>query len=323
MSAGAPDAVPFRHDTLAAAMTARAPQIVGSALGRLPSGARTVGTKLMVARFVERCAAAAATGAWADLARWVDAACERYSHVVATQDALGAALDGIAKTVHLSGGPAAARRFEHVRADVWAVATKPRAVRDLNRHEAVDEIDIVLDGLLTRLDQTDVLTAEHSRAVGSWCGRLAKRLGVSKEGVVHLTRAGMVHDIGKVMTPNRILTAPRRLDDEEMSIMRRHAEEGERIVLEVPLVANLAPAVRSHHERFDGNGYPDRLKWEAIPQVARVVAVADAFNAMIGRRPYRPPMPPSQALDQLVKGRGEQFDPDVVDAMIDVVTNRS
>jgi putative nucleotidyltransferase with HDIG domain len=323
MSASSHEAGSFRHAALAAAMNARAPHIVGNALGRLQPAARTVGAKVMVARLVERCAAAAATGAWADIAGWVDSACERYANVGATQDAIGAALDGVGNALLAIGSADAMRQFERVRADLWAVAAKPRTVHDANQREAVDEVDIVLDGLLTRLDQSDVLTAEHSRAVGSWCGRLAKRLGASKEAVVHLTRAGLVHDIGKVMTPNGILTAPRRLDDEEMSIMRRHAEQGERMVLDVPLVANLAPAVRSHHERFDGDGYPDRLKWEAIPQVARVVAVADAFNAMIGRRPYRAPMPPSQALDQLVDGRGTQFDPDVVDAMIEVVTSRS
>jgi putative nucleotidyltransferase with HDIG domain len=188
--------------------------------------------------------------------------------------------------------------------------------------EAVDEVDIVIDGMLNRLDQSDLLTAEHSRAVASWCARLAKRLGSSKEEVVHLTRAGLIHDIGKVMTPLAILTAPRRLAEEEMAVMRQHSAAGEAIVLEFPLLANLAPAVRSHHERVDGAGYPDGLKGEAIPREARIVAVADSFNAMIGRRPYRPPLAPSVALEQLIEGRGTQFDPEIVDAMIDVVTNR-
>jgi putative nucleotidyltransferase with HDIG domain len=304
-------------------MNGRAARIVATAIGRLPPAARTVAAKVVVAQFVQRCAAAAGTGDWTAVAGWVDDACERYADVVGTQDAIGAALDGVAKALEITGGNAAARAFAVAERDLWSSASKPRAVRGLHQAETVDEIDIVLDGLLTQLDQSDVLTAEHSRAVGSWCARLAKRMGASKEDVVHLTRAGLVHDIGKMTTPLEILQAPRGLDDEEMAIMRRHAEEGARIVIGVPLVAYLAPAVRSHHERFDGDGYPDRLKWEVIPYVARVVAVADSFNAMIGRRPYRPPMPPSVALEQLVQGRGEQFDPDVVDAMIDVVTNRS
>ncbi|HEX3468558.1 MAG TPA: HD domain-containing phosphohydrolase [Candidatus Elarobacter sp.] len=303
------------------AMQARAPRIVGTAIGRLRPGARTVGAKVMVARFVDRCADAAGSGDWNGVAAWLDHTCDRYADAFPTHDAIGAALDGVAGALEACGGDAHGV-FQRVRGNLWAIATKPRVARDAVAHETVDEVDIVIDGMLTRLDQSDVLTAEHSRAVGSWCGRLAKRLRASKDEALQLTRAGLIHDIGKVMTPNEILVAPRRLDDEEMAIMRRHAEEGERIVLDVPLVTNLAPAVRSHHERFDGAGYPDGLKWEAIPQPARIVAVADAFNAMIGRRPYRPPMPPSRALEQLVMGRGEQFDPDVVDAMIDIVGNR-
>jgi putative nucleotidyltransferase with HDIG domain len=204
-----------------------------------------------------------------------------------------------------------------------AIARPRRIARVSSAHEAIDEIDVVLDDLLTQLDQSDALTAEHSRAVASWCGRLAKRLGSSKDEIVHLTRAGLIHDIGKVTTPAEILGAPRRLDDEEMEIMRRHAEAGAFIVQDVPLIRHLTPAVRNHHERFDGTGYPDRLRFEDIPYVARVVAVADSFNAMIGRRPYRPPLAPSVALERLVEGRGDQFDPDIVDAMIDVVTLRA
>ncbi len=189
--------------------------------------------------------------------------------------------------------------------------------------EAIDEIDVVLDGLLVKLDQADVLTAEHSRAVASWCGRLAKQLGGSKSDVLHLTRAGLIHDIGKVTTPAAILTAPRSLTEDEFAVMKQHSAEGEKIVLGVPLIANLAPAVRSHHERFDGAGYPDGLRGEQIPDVARIVAVADCFNAMIGRRPYRPPLAPSVAMERLVEGRGSQFDPDIVDAMVEVLTARA
>ena len=301
----------------------RAPQIVTNAVARLGPESQTVAAKVFVAQFVQRCGTALGTADWSGVSAWLDAACERYAEVFSTHDAIEAALDGVAAAIGDVAGPAGARAFGGVRHDFRAIAAKERAVHVPHQPETVDEVDIVLDGLLTRLDQSDVLTAEHSRAVGSWCGRLAKRMGASKEEAVHLTRAGLVHDIGKVMTPNAILTAPRRLDDEEMAVMRQHAEEGERIVIAVPLVAHLAPAVRSHHERFDGKGYPDCLKWEAIPHVARIVAVADSFNAMIGRRPYRPPMAPSLAIEQLVEGRGTQFDPDVVDAMIDVVANRT
>jgi putative nucleotidyltransferase with HDIG domain len=313
------------HKTrLALAVNARAPGIVSGALDRIRPAERTVAAKVIATRFVERCAASAAEGDWEIVAAWVDTACARYAGILSTHEIFAAALDGVAATLALSADARTRHAFEQARGGVEAVIARPRAVaRPAPGREAVDEIDVVLDGLLTRLDQSDTLTAEHSRAVASWCARLAKRLGASKEEIVHLTRAGLIHDIGKVTTPAEILGAPRRLSDEEMTIMRRHAEAGALIVQDVPLIANLVPAVRNHHERFDGRGYPDGLKYEAIPHVARIVAVADSFNAMIGRRPYRPPLAPSAALERLVEGRGDQFDPDIVDAMIDVVTNKA
>jgi putative nucleotidyltransferase with HDIG domain len=310
-------------ERVAAAMNARAPGIVKAAIDRLGPGDRTVSAKIVAMRFVERCAAASAAGDWRLASDWVETACERYAGILAPQDVIGAALDGVARTLRDAADEHAVRAFERAYADVQAALARPRAAGDVADRDTVDEVDVVIDGMLTRLDQADVLTAEHSRAVASWCARLAKRLGASKEQIVHLGRAGLIHDIGKVMTPSAILTAPRKLDDAEMAIMRQHSEAGALIVAEVPLLARLTPAVRSHHERFDGTGYPDRLKYEAIPHEARIVAVADSFNAMIGRRPYRPPLAPSVALEQLVEGRGTQFDPDIVDAMIDVVANRT
>jgi putative nucleotidyltransferase with HDIG domain len=308
---------------LATTMKRRAPGIVKATLDRLGSADRTIATSIVVTRFVDACAASAASDDWAALAVWADATCERYAGVLAAPGAIFAALDGVQHALRSAADEATSRAFASARLEIEEVIARPRDVAGPEHHEAVDEIDVILDDLLSQLDQSDVLTAEHSRAVSSWCSRLAKRMGSSKEQIVHLSRAGLIHDIGKITTPLEILTAPRVLTDEEFAVMRRHSEAGAMIVREIPLIANLTPAVLSHHERFDGSGYPERLKSEAIPHVARIVAVADAFNAMIGRRPYRPPLAPSVALDRLVAGRGEQFDPDVVDAMIDVVTNNA
>jgi putative nucleotidyltransferase with HDIG domain len=308
---------------LAAAVNRSAPSLIANALKRLGPSERTVAAKVVATRFVERCAASAASGDWSIVSTWVDGACARYAGILATHAIFAVVLDGVAQILAVAADDAARATFEHARESVEAVIARPRAVaRAAPGHEAVDEIDVVLDGLLTKLDQSDTLTAEHSRAVASWCSRLAKRLGHSKDEILHLTRAGLIHDIGKVTTPPEILGAPRRLTDEEFTVMRKHAEAGALIVADVPLIANLVPAVRNHHERFDGRGYPDGLKFESIPRVARIVAVADSFNAMIGRRPYRPPLAPSTALERLVEGRGDQFDPEIVDAMIDVVTNK-
>jgi len=298
---------------LAGALRVMAPALAQRAVARLRAPHRTVVAKILALRCVERFAVALSAGDSAAAARWADRSCERYAGIVPINELLGALVDDVVASL-----PSSSIAPARVAAAVREVISRPRLVKAA-RHDAVDEVDVVLDGLLIDLDQADPLTAEHSRAVSFWCARLGERMGASKSEVMHLSRAGLAHDVGKVTTPPEILMAPRRLADDEMEIMRRHAAEGAAIITRVPLLQSLAPAARSHHERIDGTGYPDRLRGEAIPSVARIVAVADAFNAMIGRRPYRPPLAPSVALERLVESRGNQFDPDVVDAMLDIV----
>jgi HD-GYP domain-containing protein (c-di-GMP phosphodiesterase class II) len=183
----------------------------------------------------------------------------------------------------------------------------------------LDAIDAKIDEVLYRLSERDTTTAEHSRCVGMWCWRIAKRIGMSHEGALLVARSGLVHDIGKVFTPIEILTAPRKLDESEWEIMKQHALQGVQMLADTPELEPLVPAVRWHHERMDGRGYPDALDPVSIPQVARIVSVADAFNAMVARRPYRAPLAPSLAIEELKRHRGTQFDPAIVEAMIDVV----
>lgn len=187
---------------------------------------------------------------------------------------------------------------------------------------SVDPVDAKIDELLFRLSVQDSLTAEHSRSVGMWCWRIAKHLGLSRSESYVVTRSGLLHDVGKTSTPLEILTAPRSLTEEEWAIMREHAVQGEQIIAGVSELRLFAPGVRSHHERFDGKGYPDNLERGSIPFAARIVAVADAFNAMIARRPYRPPMPPTHALEELKRNSGTQFDPAAVEAMTSVVLTK-
>jgi putative nucleotidyltransferase with HDIG domain len=311
-------------ERLAAALTERSRDITTAVLARLGASDRTVAAEILSMRFVERFGAAVGAADWTPLLTWVDSSCDRYAGVLpaprlmtAAVEAVGGALADIAAT----GLDKA--ELDVVRGEVERLAGRPRLVREAASYEVIDEIDVALDDLLTRLHQRDPLTAEHSRAVSAWCARLARRLSFAKHDAVHVARCGLIHDVGKISTPLAILNAPRRLDVDEMIVMRRHAEEGAVIIAATPLATHLTPAVRNHHERFDGSGYPDRLAGGAIPSSARIVAVADAFNAMIGQRPYRAPLAPAVALEQLERHRGSQFDPIVVDAMIDVVTNRT
>jgi two-component system, cell cycle response regulator len=127
-------------------------------------------------------------------------------------------------------------------------------------------------------------------------------------------QAAQLHDIGKVAIPEAILHKPGTLDDDEWAFMRRHSEIGERIIAEAPALTRVAAMVRASHERFDGGGYPDGLSRDEIPLGARIVAVCDAFDAMITERAYSAAMSPEDAERELRACAGSQFDPDVVEA---------
>ncbi len=192
-------------------------------------------------------------------------------------------------------------------------------VRGAVRLTEPDPVDAEIFNLLERLKSVDPLTHEHSRCVGAWCARLAKRMHLTKTDSQLVMRCGLIHDVGKLLTPAEILQAPRRLSADEWYIMRRHTLDGVRLLEPLNRLHPFIPAVRWHHERFDGKGYPDAIPLQDIPFAARIVAVADAFNAMIARRPYREPLQPMVAIEELKKSSGTQFDPAVVAGMIEVV----
>jgi putative nucleotidyltransferase with HDIG domain len=172
------------------------------------------------------------------------------------------------------------------------------------------------DALLAMLGERDRATCSHSRATGEWTRRLAESMGFDSDASTFIELCAVLHDIGKIGTPDAVLFKPGPLTDDEWSIMREHAAAGERILEQIPSLARCAPIVRAHHERYDGAGYPDRRAGSDIPIEARIVAVADAFHAMISDRPYRRAIAPRAALTILADGRGTQWDPDAVDAML-------
>jgi HD-GYP domain-containing protein (c-di-GMP phosphodiesterase class II) len=310
---------PVSDARLSSALNARLPDIAASALNAMAPRHRTVAAEIVASRFVERFSASVSSGDWAPLLAFVDGSSRRYAGILPMAELISVAVDATCDVVaSVPNAGLADAHFESLRRDVERLTALPRLVHAVH-HEAIDEVDVALDDLITRLDQSDELTAEHSRAVAAWCARLAERMSLSKQDTIEIARSGLIHDIGKIWTPLEILNAPRRLTADEFVVMQRHAADGGDAVAAIPLVAHLLPAVRNHHERIDGSGYPDGLAGTRIPASARIVCVADAFNAMIGRRPYRPPLGPAVALERLVAGRGTQFDPIVVDAMVDVV----
>jgi two-component system, cell cycle response regulator len=169
------------------------------------------------------------------------------------------------------------------------------------------------DVLLRALAERDPGLGTHAETV-ALAAATAEALGLSPDEVEHVRHASELHDVGKVAIPDAILGKPGPLTEEEWAFVRRHPIIGERIILAAPALARVAALVRASHERWDGAGYPDRLAAGAIPLGARIVAVADAYAAITAGRPYRAARAPEQALDELRRGAGTQFDPAVVEA---------
>jgi HD-GYP domain-containing protein (c-di-GMP phosphodiesterase class II) len=183
----------------------------------------------------------------------------------------------------------------------------------LSRAEAITAAGI--DLLARAVDVRDDYTGRHSAHVGELARKVAERLGMPADDIVLLECAARLHDVGKLGVPDTILQKPGPLDEAEWAIMRRHPEWGAEMVSSVPGLEQVGPLVGSHHERWDGRGYPEGLRGEAIPLAARVISVCDAYEAMVSRRPYRASLTVRTALGELVAGAGSQFDPAVVAAV--------
>jgi putative nucleotidyltransferase with HDIG domain len=170
------------------------------------------------------------------------------------------------------------------------------------------------------MDAKEHQTAEHSRRIAELAKMIASKLGLPEDQIEMLERASYLHDIGKIGVRESILLKPSELSDEEWSEMKNHPGLGSKIVSEMSDLGDIAHIILHHHERYDGNGYPQGLAGEDIPMLARILAVADAFDAMISDRPYRKALPEEKALERLKEEAGNQFDPKVVDAFLDITT---
>jgi cyclic di-GMP phosphodiesterase len=168
--------------------------------------------------------------------------------------------------------------------------------------------------LASALESRDFGTSKHSRRVTSYATRLTLEVAPRLLDDPSLEWGFLLHDVGKIGIPDGILLKPGRLTATERRRMQEHAELGERLLAHVPLLNQEgARVIRSHHERWDGTGYPDRLAEESIPMGARIFSVVDSLDAMTDKRPYRSPVSWEAAVEEIRRGRGSQFDPDVVD----------
>src|SRR5207248_1207930 len=172
-----------------------------------------------------------------------------------------------------------------------------------------------MESLSATVDARDSYTAGHSRRVQRLALAIGRELDLSQAELDLLGHAALFHDIGKLAIPDSILMKPAHLDTEEWRQMRAHADEGARIIDRLGFLADAVPAIRHHHERYDGTGYPDGLAGEEIPLGARIIHVADALDSMLTSRIYRQAMTEEEAMAELRRGEGEQFCPRCVRAL--------
>jgi putative nucleotidyltransferase with HDIG domain len=196
-----------------------------------------------------------------------------------------------------------------------------RNATDLEQSYALLEQSSIetIETLNATVEAKDPYTAGHSHRVRAISLMIGRELGLAPERLDLLGPAALFHDVGKIAVPDAILTKPSKLSSAEFEIVKQHAVRGAEIISKISRLHGAVSAVRHHHERWDGLGYPDGLAVSAIPLEASIIGLADAWDAMTTARPYAAAVPPKAALEQLRAGRGSQFRPDVVDAFLAVI----
>jgi len=173
--------------------------------------------------------------------------------------------------------------------------------------------------LAETIDAKDRYTKGHSTRVAEYSRMIAVKLGLDEHTQTELYFMGLLHDIGKIGIQDSIINKPGRLNDEEFATIKSHSSIGFDILKNMTEVEDIQFGARWHHERYDGKGYPDGLKGEEIPEYARIIATADAYDAMTSNRSYRDALPQAKVREELLAGRGTQFDPKIADIMIQLI----
>ena len=202
-------------------------------------------------------------------------------------------------------------------------AAEQRAEQLEDRMEAFAKLHVgLLHTMIRTLDLRDRMTARHSAAVAHYAREIAAAIGMSEDEQEIVHTAGLLHDIGKFNLPDRILKADVPLSEAEWELIRTHPEEGARLVAHLEGYAAAAELVRTHHERFDGKGYPTGIAGTEIPLGARIISVADTYDVLTARDSYRTPVASADAIDELRRVAGTQLDPAVVSVFADLLATR-
>ncbi len=210
------------------------------------------------------------------------------------------------------------------------IKEKSRLINKNNQlYEHLLEINTINEKLVNRLSEVieqmaislseaieykDMTTGNHVLRVGYVSEALAKALNIPDEEIEMIKYAGFFHDIGKIGVPDDILKKPGKLTNEEFDSIKKHSEIGAEIIKPINFFKSVVDGIKYHHERWDGRGYPQQLKGAEIPLVARIISVADVFDVIVSPRPYKPAQSNQEALNEIVKNSGTQFDPQVVEA---------
>lgn len=188
------------------------------------------------------------------------------------------------------------------------------------QNEKVERISMqIVRTLSGAIDAKDTYTNGHSTRVADYSKEIARRKGLSREMQNDIYMMGLLHDVGKIGIPDAIINKPTALTEEEYSVIKHHPITGADILSNITEFPKLATGARWHHERYDGQGYPDGLRGEDIPMEARIIAVADAYDTMSSRRSYRNVLPQEQVREEMEKGKGTQFDPQFVDIILSMI----
>lgn len=190
----------------------------------------------------------------------------------------------------------------------------------LVQHEKLERISMqIVTALSGAIDAKDTYTNGHSTRVADYSREIARRLGLSEKEQDDIYMMGLLHDVGKIGVPDAIINKPAKLTDEEYSIIKQHPTMGAEILTNITEFPKLSTGARWHHERYDGKGYPDGIAGEEIPLEARIIAIADAYDAMSSRRSYRDVLPQLQIYSEVQKGKGTQFDPAFAEIMLSMI----
>ena len=193
----------------------------------------------------------------------------------------------------------------------------------LKNAQLISDLDDLFVGTIKALssavDAKSSWTAGHSERVTKYAVLLGGEMGLSMDDIKSLEFAGILHDIGKIGTNEAILDKPDKLTDDEYMAIKKHPERGAELMGHIKHLDHLIPIVRHHHEHFNGTGYPDKLEGENIPLLARILAVADTFDAMKADRPYRKGRTMDFIIEEFKRSSGSQFDPQVIESLLSVI----